>query len=129
MNRYLLIDDDDIITKIHPVIIRRVDKECEIEICVSGVQAIDYLNALQEANETAPDYIFLDINMPVMTGFEFMEALSQSLTDFISNSKIILLSSSVDPRDIEKAANYKTIIEFAPKPLTIDYIQNLLSAQ
>lgn len=129
MNRYLLIDDDDIITKIHPVIIRRVDKECDIEICVSGMEAIDYLTALNEANETAPDYIFLDINMPVMTGFEFMEALTPQLTDFISSSKIILLSSSVDPRDVEKAAIYKTIIEFAPKPLTIDYIQNLLSLQ
>lgn len=127
MNRYLLIDDDDIITKIHPVIIRRVDKECDIEICVSGVEAIDYLNALLEAKEAAPDYIFLDINMPVMSGFEFMESLSPELTNFISKSKIILLSSSVDPRDIEKAANYKTIIEFAPKPLTIEYIQNLLS--
>lgn len=129
MNRYLLIDDDDIITKIHPVIISRVDKECEIEICVSGVQAIDYLIALHEAKEPAPDYIFLDINMPVMSGFEFIDALSPPLTNFISNSKIILLSSSIDPRDIEKAAIYKTIVEFAPKPLTIAYIKNLLSAQ
>lgn len=127
MNRYLLIDDDDIITKIHPVIIRRVDKECDIDICVSGVQAIDYLTELLSINAPAPDYIFLDINMPVMSGFELIEALSPQLSNFISKSKIILLSSSVDPRDIEKAANYPTIIEFAPKPLTVDYLQKLLT--
>jgi CheY-like chemotaxis protein len=65
--------------------------------------------------------------MPVMSGFELIEALSPQLSNFISKSKIILLSSSVDPRDIEKAANYPTIIEFAPKPLTVDYLQKLLT--
>lgn len=127
MRRYLLIDDDEIITKIHPIIIGKVDKDCQVEICSNGVEAIEYLENISSQNGMPPDYIFLDINMPIMSGFDFLEKLSGEIKAFLKDSKIILLSSSIDPRDSAKASKFENILEFAPKPLTIAYLNKLLS--
>lgn len=128
MNRYLLIDDDDIITKIHPVIIRRVDPDCLIDICSTGPEAHDFLTQLKDAGSPPPDYIFLDINMPLMSGFELIDRLTEDMSRYLNNSSIILLSSSIDPGDVEKASNYSIVKEFASKPLSIDYLTKLLKS-
>lgn len=126
MNRYLLIDDDEIITKIHPVIIRRVDPNCSIDICSTGLEALDFLNHMKETGGPPPDYIFLDINMPVMSGFELLDVLSNEMIDYLNKTNIILLSSSIDPGDVNKSRNYKFVKEFASKPLSIDYLIDLI---
>jgi len=127
MNRYLLIDDDDIITKIHPVIIRRVDPDCQIDVCATGPEALDFLTQLKSAGDPPPNYIFLDINMPLMSGFELLDQFPDELKEYLNNSKIILLSSSIDPGDVNKARNYKNVKEFASKPLSMDYLNNLIN--
>jgi two-component SAPR family response regulator len=127
MRNYLLIDDDEIINKIHPIIIGKVDKDCCVEICSNAVEAIEYLNQLLAQGGTPPNFIFLDINMPIMSGFEFLEKLSDEIKSFLKESKIILLSSSIDPADKVNASKFENILEFAPKPLTVPYLNNLLS--
>jgi CheY-like chemotaxis protein len=127
MNRYLLIDDDEVITMIHPAIIRRVDKDCQIDISKQSYEALDFLNKQLAEGNNPPDFIFLDINMPMMNGFQFLDNLSDQLIEFLHNSKVVMLSSSVDPRDIEKAKHYPIVKDFISKPLSIDYISNILN--
>jgi CheY-like chemotaxis protein len=126
MNRYLLIDDDEIITMIHPAIIRRVDKDCHIDISKQSYEALDFLNKQLAEGNNPPDFIFLDINMPMMSGFQFLDKLSDQLIEFLQNSQVVMLSSSVDPRDIEKAKHYPIVKDFVSKPLSIEYISNVL---
>ena len=127
MNRYLLIDDDEIIIMIHPAIIRRVDKDCQIDISKQSYEALDFLNKQLVEGNNPPDFIFLDINMPMMNGFQFLDNLSDQLIEFLHSSKVVMLSSSVDPRDIEKAKRYPIVKDFISKPLSIDYISNILN--
>ncbi len=127
MNRYLLIDDDEVITMIHPAIIRRVDKDCHIDISKQSYEALDFLNKQLAEGNNPPDFIFLDINMPMMSGFQFLDKLSDQLIDFLKYSQVIMLSSSIDPRDIEKAKQYQIVKDFISKPLSIDYISNIIN--
>jgi CheY-like chemotaxis protein len=85
------------------------------------------LNKQLVEGNNPPDFIFLDINMPMMNGFQFLDNLSDQLIEFLHSSKVVMLSSSVDPRDIEKAKHYPIVKDFISKPLSIDYISNILN--
>jgi CheY-like chemotaxis protein len=122
MIRFLLIDDDDIISVIHPATIQRAIGDSDIEITPSGNEAIELIDELIRCGETAPNYIFLDINMPEISGFEFLDLLSAAQREFLKESKIIMLSSSVNQHDIERAKTYPMIRDFVSKPLTVEYL-------
>jgi CheY-like chemotaxis protein len=126
MIRFLLIDDDDIISVIHPATIQRAISNSDIEIAPSGNDAIALIDELIHLQESPPDYIFLDINMPEISGFEFLDSLTETELDFLKNSKIIMLSSSVNQQDIERAKSYPMIRDFVSKPLTVEYIRGLV---
>lgn len=126
MIRFLLIDDDDIISVIHPATIQRAISDSDIEITPSGNEAIALIDELIHLEESPPDYIFLDINMPEISGFEFLDLLTETELDFLKDSKIIMLSSSVNQKDIERAKTYPMIRDFISKPLTVEYIRELV---
>jgi CheY-like chemotaxis protein len=126
MIRFLLIDDDDIISVIHPATIQRAIGDSDIEITPSGTEALALIDELIQCGESAPNYIFLDINMPEISGFEFLDRLTDVERDFLKESKIIMLSSSVNQHDIERAKTYPLIRDFVSKPLTVEYIRDLV---
>jgi CheY-like chemotaxis protein len=126
MIRFLLIDDDDIISVIHPATIQRAISDSDIEITPSGNEAIALIDELIELQEAPPNYIFLDINMPEISGFEFLDRLTETELDFLKDSKIIMLSSSVNQKDIERAKTYPMIRDFISKPLTVEYVRALV---
>jgi CheY-like chemotaxis protein len=127
MRKYLLIDDDDIISVIHPIIIKRVDPTAEIELMREGTEALEYLRQLKKQGHAAPDIIFLDINMPLMNGFQFLSSLNEEENSFLKNTRVVMLSSTIDPRDIEKAKSFPQISDFITKPLSVEYLNDLLS--
>jgi CheY-like chemotaxis protein len=72
-----------------------------------------------------PEIIFLDINMPEMNGWDFLEAL-QELPSHLSNKcRIVMLSSSIDTADIRKARTYAMVEDFISKPLTVDKLNRI----
>jgi CheY-like chemotaxis protein len=126
MYRIVLVDDDDVITMIHNIVIKKALKECNIETFPNASEALKYLEFLKENMFDAPDYIFLDINMPVTSGFEFAEIINEKYSDFLKKCKVILLSSSIDPRDIARADSQPIINQFASKPLSIDSVNEII---
>ena len=98
--------------------------------CLNGKFAIDQLVELQRKDpDKLPDYILLDINMPIMNGWEFLDEYKRLNIDPAGKSKIFIISSSVFSNDINKARSYPLVKDFISKPLNVDKIIELFRVE
>ncbi|RZL56464.1 MAG: response regulator [Pedobacter sp.] len=125
--KVLLIDDNDIDLKINSKVIKLSDFFEEIILCQSGEEGIAYINKNLENPERLPDFILLDIQMPEMDGFEFLEIYKKFPQTFLENCKLAILSSTLDFGDIKKAEANPLVIKLLKKPLYPNELQELLS--
>ncbi|WAC41258.1 response regulator [Pedobacter sp. SL55] len=122
----LVIDDDDINIFIISKIVEKTGYNVEICAKHNGQLAIDYIKDLLLNNQPLPHLVLIDINMPILNGWEFIEAF-EALNIEVTND-MYMLSSSVYENDIEKAKSYKSVKGFISKPLSIDRLKELLAA-
>ncbi|HMI06493.1 MAG TPA: response regulator [Flavobacterium sp.] len=127
----LCVDDDPITLMLCKMVISKSSFAHEIVTAQNGEDAINYFDELKLNNLGAeisryPKLIFLDLNMPVMGGWEFLDHFSQSdYTTLFKETKVIVLSSTIDPRDIAKSKTYPMVIDFLSKPITKDMLEDL----
>ncbi|WP_288882580.1 response regulator [Pedobacter panaciterrae] len=121
----LVIDDDDINIFIIKKVIEKTGYEVDMISKSNGQLAVDYLTSIANNVEIFPHIILVDINMPVLNGWEFLEVYEKLN---IQRQKVFLymLSSSVYEYDIEKAKGFKSVDGFISKPLTIERLKELL---
>lgn len=110
----LLIDDNYIDNFVTRRILEGGNFAEEVIVSQSAADAIDSLRD----GSVKPDVIFLDIRMPVMGGFEFLQEYDKLEIDGKKTIKIFMLSSSLDPTDLKKSSNNKYITQFIHKPIT-----------
>jgi CheY-like chemotaxis protein len=122
----LVIDDDDINIFIISKIVEKTGYNVQICAKHNGQLAIDYIKELLAANQPLPHLVLIDINMPILNGWEFIEAFEA--LDLKVDNDMYMLSSSVYENDIEKAKSYKSVKGFISKPLSIDRLKELLEA-
>ncbi|MBB6108128.1 MULTISPECIES: response regulator [Mucilaginibacter] len=122
----LLIDDDEINNFISIKLIKKALLNTEIMACLNGKFAIEQLSDIQRKDPAKmPDYILLDINMPIMNGWEFLDEFKRLNIDPQGKSKIYIISSSVFSNDINKAKSYPLVKDFISKPLNVEKIKEL----
>ena len=122
----LLVDDDEINNFISIKLIKKALLNTEIAACLNGKFAIEQLTEIQYKDpELLPDYILLDINMPIMNGWEFLDEYKRLNIDPLGKSKIYIISSSVFSNDINKARSYPLVKDFISKPLNVEKIKEL----
>ena len=114
----MLVDDNDTDNFISKRIIEITKFAKRVEVKNSGKSALDYLTVNQHIPENLPNIIFLDINMPVVDGFVFLYEFEKLKELVRTKSKVIILSSSDNKRDIDKIVNDNHVIRFITKPLT-----------
>lgn len=122
MKSFLLIEDDDIFNLIHNQLILQSYQTAKITIFKYAQQALDYLIS---DSENMPDVIFLDLNMPEMNGFEFIDLLIDHFDQNSITSKLYLVSSTLDHRDKDRAKSYSCVNGLIDKPLTTKFIESL----
>ncbi|MBI3141519.1 MAG: response regulator [Bacteroidetes bacterium] len=125
MQRIFIIDDSQIFRFTVKKLFSLVKFEGEVLEFENGRLAFDYLKAHEDWPETWPDLILLDLNMPVMNGFEFLNAIHGEKTG-LSGLKVHVLSSSIDPVDLKDAGVFPQVKGFISKPLTPALVSNLL---
>ncbi|WP_318308044.1 response regulator [Flagellimonas crocea] len=112
----LLIEDNETTNYIHKIVLGNIGI-VNVNEALNGLEAFKYLE------KDCPDIIFLDINMPVMDGWEFLK--ERETKALCNDAKIAMLTSSTHPDDKKQAENYKSVIAYIEKPLTKDKIQEL----
>ncbi|HEY0244845.1 MAG TPA: response regulator [Mucilaginibacter sp.] len=123
----LLVDDDEINNFISIKLIKKAINNADIKACLNGRFAIDELTGIQKVDPAKlPDFILLDINMPIMNGWEFLDEYKRLNIDPLGKSKIYIISSSVFSNDISKARSYPLVRNFVSKPLSIEKIKEML---
>lgn len=126
LNKILLIDDDDTTNYVNKVLIVRAGCCKQTVSVTSGQSGLDYLSTKNSGGVyPQPDLIFLDINMPVMDGWEFIEKYSQLPAEQRGNVLVWVLSTSNNPEDRERALKLGSN-GFMAKPLTITKLMDVI---
>jgi two-component SAPR family response regulator len=128
--RFIIIDDDEFNNKICTVTLEKLSKDADIKTFLDPLEGfVHIVTEYSKPNHDATAILFLDINMPLMNGWEFLdrfEALEESIKKRI---KIYILSSSVDKKDMDRAKANKNIIHYLVKPLTGETIRLITHSQ
>ncbi|MBL4658563.1 MAG: response regulator [Flavobacteriales bacterium] len=126
LNCILLIDDDEPTNFINEIVIKKADCAEKVVTKQSAMQALEFLTSKENGLPT-PDLILLDINMPVMSGWEFLEEYRALQGIQKGEIIIIMLTTSLNPRDQTMAESIKEISGFKHKPLIGEMLNEILS--
>ncbi len=132
LDKILCIDDDPITLMLCKKVISKSSFSDEIITSQNGEEALHYFNTIKQNEDKNhyPQLIFLDLNMPVMGGWEFLDYFTSAEYSDFSSTKVIVLSSTIDPEDLEKAKKYPMVIDFLSKPITqsmLEYLKHKIS--
>ena len=121
-----VVDDDEIFQFTMNLSLKSLGSVGKVRIFDDGLEAIDFMLDNINDQQELPDIIFLDINMPVMDGFQFMEEYIKIKPKVGKKITIYMVSSSVDPVDIEKAKLISDISDYIIKPIKQNQLKLLL---
>ena len=127
LNTILLIDDDQATNFLHKMVIKKAECADHVHVELNGEAAINYLLSTKEGKHPKPDLIFLDINMPRMNGWSFLEEYGKLNESQKGTAVIVMLTTSLNPDDLQQAKKYGEISEFRNKPLSQAIMMDIIS--
>ncbi|AWG21800.1 response regulator [Flavobacterium faecale] len=127
LHKILCVDDDPITLMLCKKVISRTSFAKETITANNGEEALQYFkNIKSDKVEELPQLIFLDLNMPVMGGWEFLDTFCLPEYEAYNSISIVVLSSTIDPEDLEKTKKYSMVIDFLPKPISTKMLEYLI---
>jgi CheY-like chemotaxis protein len=124
--RFILVDDDPADNIIFKLCVKKTFDKCETVIFNVPEEGLAFLESeIKTLMTISPTVLFLDINMPTLSGWQFLEKYEQIESSNKDEISIYMLSSSVDNRDIEKANSHPVVKGYIVKPLSKQVLQNL----
>lgn len=124
-NSTFIIDDDPIFVLLFKKIIEKSERFNKVQNFPDGQFAIEELLKIHQEGSVLPDIIFLDLNMPNIDGWQFLEEIQKY--NFINKLTIYIVSSSIDSHEIERAKQYQCVKNFISKPITFDFFDKIKS--
>jgi len=127
----MLIEDNDIDVFIHEKVMESIDFAEKIFVHGAGISALEFLHNLSKENKNRskliPSLIFLNINLPIMDGLQFIEEFEKLNNRVSSFSKIVVVTNSINPAERERALKSKCVLTFIHKPLTEEHLKKVHS--
>ncbi len=127
INTVCIVDDDDVYQFTVKYEIERTHLVDQIKSFSDGEQAIQFLKQVAHSPALLPDILFLDINMPIMDGWDFLEEFAQLNPSLDKKVIIYMVSSSINQKDIERAKKINEVTDYLIKPVTRDKLTLLFS--
>ena len=124
LNCILLVDDDPDDNFFHQRIINKMNITYSIAIAKNGVEALEYL---RKDNQVIPELIFLDINMPMVNGWEFLDEYKNLDPKQKAPITIMMLTTSANPDDIKRANEIEDVTGIKTKPLSVEMLNEILA--
>jgi len=125
----MLIDDNEIDNIINEKMLESVGFAERIQVYTNGVSALEFFKNLERDKDLnrdmIPDVIFLDINMPLMDSFQFLQEFSNLNNVITKDCKIAILTTSINPSDKERSLKSEYVVDFINKPLTKESLGKL----
>jgi CheY-like chemotaxis protein len=125
----MLIDDNDLDNMINQKILEANNFAEIIYVNSSSMSALEFLKNLEASgaltDQLLPDYIFVDLNMPIMDGVQFIDLFYKQNKSILKKCKLVVLTSSINPNDKIKVSNLDPKIPFINKPLTSEILSSL----
>jgi CheY-like chemotaxis protein len=125
INCTLLIDDDEVSNYLSKSLLAKFMISNGIQTVSSGMEALQFIVNYDPDLNSCPELIFLDINMPVMSGFEFLDSFSQLTFLNKEKVKIVMLTNSYNEDDVVRCKEYG-VLEYVNKPLTDQKVKDLI---
>lgn len=126
VERLFLVDDDHIFLMIMKRMIIQTDAVESVDSFENGSDILEYLKANLSKPDALPEIILLDLNMPIMDGWQFLDAYREIQDQLARNIRIYILSSSNFEEDIRRAVEYPMVTEYLVKPLDPEKLQEIL---
>lgn len=124
----LLVDDDEATNFLNTRVIKKVDPEVDIQVAYNGKEALEYLKGFAPGEACrVPNLIFLDINMPGMDGWEFLEEYKKLPDEQTKKIRILMLTTSMNPDEEKRAINIPEVKGFINKPLTPEKLERIIN--
>ncbi|MDC8004580.1 response regulator [Aureisphaera galaxeae] len=121
----LLIDDDNATNFFNGMMLGKHDSFGRTLAVRSGSEALDFLQSIPNTDAQKPDLIFLDINMPGMNGWEFLDAFKELPVHITEGIKVILLSTSSNPEEVKKSMRKYSVDDYINKPLSMNILDSV----
>ena len=126
LHHVLLVDDDEDDNFIHTKTLRASGLVDQVTAVSDGIEALEFLRKEQKSDRPLPELILLDINMPVMDGWEFLEKFGKTDESLKVSVIIVMLTTSSNPDDKNLAMEKKTVKDFFTKPITKDDVEKII---
>ncbi|WP_299899378.1 response regulator [uncultured Aquimarina sp.] len=121
LKRFLLIDDSKATTFFNKTIILKTEVVEEIAVAYNGKEALDSLQS-----DSTPELIFLDLNMPVMNGWEFLDAYHHPSNPFQNSKIVVMLGAEIGKEERERLLSFSQVVEFRDKMLSKKVLEEII---
>ena len=121
-----LIDDDDVYQYTFVKALGEYLDSTEVMVFADGEEALSFMEENLGTPDVLPHVIFLDINMPLMDGWDFMESFSTLKCKLPVKARIYMVSSSIDTSDVERAKSLNDVADYLIKPIDLDHLERIV---